>query len=202
MSLGLTFEETMKGSFSVGAQNPEEGAVRGAREDLVLQMNATVTIEDLDRFIDDPHHVGGLAGSIAFAPYGERIPSQGGVFNLFSPSDDPELKLMVYELGMQINGAPHYFAGHKRVRNSPGSDLWSDTTTLYSTIHAGPNKDAPVVAAGIIRLGVLELKNLLMTIRATGTDSAADQLGAVAKFGKFFLGELWETYAPFARSSS
>ncbi|MDH3638386.1 MAG: hypothetical protein OES09_07955 [Gammaproteobacteria bacterium] len=202
MSIGLTFKETMKGNFSVGAQEPEEGAERGEQEGLELQMDATVTIEDLDRFIDDPNHLGGLKGSISFPPYGDRIASQGGVFNLFSPGDNPGLKLMVYELGVQIDGTPHYFSGHKRVRNNSGSDLWSDTTTLYSTVHAGLGKDAPVVAAGIIRLGVLELKDLLITIRVAGAGSHSEQLGAIAKFGKFFLGELWDTYAPFATDSS
>ncbi len=202
MGLGLTFDETMKGSFATGVQDPQEGAKRGEQEDLLLQMDATVTIEDLDRFIEDPDHVGSLKGSISFPPYGSRIPSHGGVFNLFSPGDDRGLKLMVYELGIQIDGAPHYFAGEKRVKNQAGSDLWADTTTLFSKIHAGSNKDGPVVAAGIIRLGVLELKDLLTTIRVTGSDSIPDQVGAVAKFGQFFLGELWKTYAPFARGSA
>ncbi len=202
MSIGLTFDEIMKGSFAMGEAEPEAGAASGKKAGLILQMDATVVIDDLDRFVDDPDHAGNLAGSISYEPLGEQIPSRGGVFNLFSPGEQPALKLMVYELGMEVDGAPYYFAGRKEVRNNSGSDLWSDTTTLYSTIHAGGDKNAPVAGAGIIRLGLGELKDLLMTMRVTGTDSPAEQLRAMTKFGSFFLGELWDTYAPFAKGTA
>lgn len=198
MSVGISFEETMKGHFATGVQDPERGAETGNQNNLVLRMDAKVTIDDLDQFVADPRHLGALEGYISYPTYGDRIPSTRGVFNLFSPSDEPDLKLMVYELAIKIDNKDHYFAGHKRVRNDGGVDLWTDTTTLFSTMHAGPDKEGPIVGAGVIRLGVSELRDLLLTLKVTGTDSGAQKLAAITKFGKFFLGELWDTYAQFA----
>ena len=66
---------------------------------------------------------------------GTGLQATSGIFNLFSPTSDPTLKLMVYEMGFQHEGKNYYFAGQKNVRQDPIFDLWKATTTLYSQIH-------------------------------------------------------------------
>lgn len=193
-TLGLTFHETMKGSFALGETDPKAGARCGKDQKTELAMHATVLIQDLNRFVDVKDHPGNLSGTIDFAPFGTSIPSYSGVFNLFSPSDDPKMKYMVYELGFHHDGKDYYLAGKKEVRDDFGFDLWSDTTTLYTRLHEGRDTTGPVVGAGVLTLGMTELMNLISTVRVLNASSPEESAEAVAKFGKFFMGELWNGY--------
>ena len=194
MSVGISFREVMSGGFALGATEPEDGQRRGQAEGSEMTMHAAIDIQDLDRFIADPSHLGGLAGSLDFTPFGNGLQATTGVFNLFSPTNDPKLKLMVYEMGFQHGGKSYYLAGQKNVREDPVTDLWKATTTLYSHLHEGTDKSGPVVGAGILTLGVKELIQLMSTMRAPGASDFTEKSEAMAKFGRFFLGELWDTY--------
>ena len=195
---GVTFRETMKGGFTLGETDPKTGAKKGAKTPLA--MDATISIHDLDRFASDPEHSGGITGRVSWSGFGENIPAKKGVFNLFSPTDDPELKLMVYELGFSHAGQDYYLAGQKDVKDDPGFDLWSDTTTLYVKLHRGLDKSGEVVGAGVLRLGILDLAALVRTFHPTNATSAAQGLKLVAKFGRFFLGELYDSYIKLNKS--
>ena len=194
MSVGISFREVMSGGFALGATDPEDGQRRGQAEGSEMTMHAAIDIQDLDRFIADPGHLGGLTGTLDFTPFGDGLQATTGVFNLFSPTNDPKLKLMVYEMGFQHGGKSYYLAGQKNVRQDPITDLWKATTTLYSHLHEGTDKSGPVVGAGILTLGVKQLIQLLSTMRAPGAADFTEKSEAIAKFGRFFLGELWDTY--------
>lgn len=196
MAIGITFDETMAGHFALNEADPEAGADRGENNGTTLAMHATVTIEDLDAFIADPKHQGGLKGTIDFAPLGMGMKAKSGVFNLFSPSKSADLKYMVYEMAFRHDGKPRYLAGKKHVHDDVGVDLWSDTTTLFTTLHDGEDASAPVIGAGVLRLDMGDFLKLMSTIKVTGTRSAVERATAVAKFGQFFMGELWDIYGP------
>ncbi|MDO9103751.1 MAG: hypothetical protein Q7U57_02190 [Methylovulum sp.] len=191
---GIQFKETMAGGFALGVDTPSEGLNQGNRLGTPLAIHVTVSIDDVGRFIDEPEHPGQLSGSIDFSPMGIGIIADSGVFNLFSPTDDPKLKLMVYELGFEHGGEAFYLAGKKEVRDDPGFDLWTDTTTLFTQLYKGSDKSGQLVGAGILTLGVTDLIKLVSTMTVTHADSAADKLKTISQFGGFFLGELWETY--------
>jgi cholesterol oxidase len=193
-TLGFTFSETMSGGIALGETDPQRGLAAGNAAHTVLDMHNTILIDDLDRFISDPDHLASISGSIDWPPFGRGIPCPRGVFNLFSPTTDPALKLMIYELAFEHDGKPYYMAGHKEVRIHPLLDLWKDTTTLYSQIHQSPDKSGPVVAAGIVSLSPLQLMKMVGTFRAVNASGPAQAAEAVSKFGSFFMGELWETY--------
>ncbi len=192
---GLTFRETMKGGFALGETNTADGNSKGKMAGTELAMHAAVEIDEMEKFIANPEHPGQLSGTVDFPPLGMGIPSHSGVFNLFNPTDDPELKLMVYELGFTLKGEEYYLAGKKEVRDDPGFDLWSDTTTLYTQLHQGTDKSGPVIGAGILTLGVTDLIKLVSTMDIIHADSSIDKVKTIAEFGKFFMGELWDTYA-------
>lgn len=191
---GITFDETMTGGFALGTPHPESGRARGEEEQTELAMHATVTIEDVRAFERDPEHEGRLAGSIEFDPLGGRIEADRGVFNLFEPGDEEATKWMIYEMAFQHEGSPYYLAGRKEVRDDPGFDLWRDTTTLYTRLHEGSDLSGPIVGAGILRLGVDDLIDLVSTMRAVDAATAKDKMTAFTTFGRLFLGELWDSY--------
>ena len=196
-AIGITFRETMEGHFALGATDPEEGSRLGeaATPKTVLSLHATITVEDLDAFRADPRHGGRLTGSLSLPGFGERIPARTGVFQLFSPAEDPRMRYMVYEMGLTHEGTDYYLAGKKRVKDDPGPDMWKDTTTLFTRLHQGRDDTGPVVGAGILRLGAMDLMRMVSTMHATGTESLAQSAAALAQFGKFFLGQLWDQYA-------
>jgi predicted acylesterase/phospholipase RssA len=197
-TVGISFRETMTGAFSLHATTAEEGASLGRKEGTELSLHGAINIRDLDEFMREPQHLGELLGSIDFPPFAMGIPAYSGRFNLFSPTENPQLKLMIYELGFEHNGQDYYLAGQKRVQDDPGFDLWSDTTTLFTTLHKGKDSKAPIVGAGILSLGIKDLVKLVSTMNVSNAASSKDKLRAYSRFGAFFMGELWDTYASFA----
>lgn len=121
------------------------------------------------------------------------------MFNLFVNEADPKEKRMLYQLWFRDGtGRPLTLAGHKVVQDHKGRDLWSDTTTLYAKVlegHVAPEQagTAPVVAAGVLRLGPVAFARQLTTLRATGP-TVASRLAAVSRFGRLFAGGLWDVY--------
>jgi len=189
--LALTFDETMHGGFALGATDPEDGRNRGVAAGTSLIMHASIRIEDLDRFLNVPEHPGGLTGTIDFPPLGIGMTANTGIFNLLKPAGQG-LKLFVYELGFEHDGKSYYLAGRKYVRQ--GGNALQETTTLYTTLHEGRDASGPVVGAGVLSLNVSDLIAMLGTVRVHNAPSTSDQLAALERFGKFFLGEMWDSY--------
>ncbi len=192
---GITFSETMTGGFALGATDPADGDVQGKVAGTAMTMHCTINVHDLARFVADPDHTGGITGHISFPAFGEDIPAQRGVFNLFQPTDQPQHTRMVYELAFRHEGRQYYLAGRKEVRHDPLIDIWRDTTTLFTQLHEGPHKSGPVVGAGILHIQPNDLAKLIAALHATHADSLGERAQAMLRFGRFFAGELWETYA-------
>ena len=144
--------------------------------------------------MSDSSHPGSISGTVDYAPLGTGLPSTKGVFNLFSPTGDAASKYMVYELGFNAGGKSYYMAGHKDVKKASVLNLWSATTTLYTLLHEGSDATGPVVGAGVISLSAADLIAMIPTLHAINAKNAEESAAATSKFGKFFLGELWDTY--------
>ena len=193
---GITFGETMEGPFSLGATEPKPGAAQGEKAGTALAIHVTVTVRDMDRFIADPQHNGTLIGHIDFPPLGKGIPTGEGVFRLFSPAEDPRTRLMVYELPFRHQGESYYLAGYKEVRDDPGFDVWTDTTTLYTRLYRSADVSGPIVGAGVLRLDAATFAKVAASVRAVDAESGTEAATLIAKFGSFFARELWMNYAP------
>jgi predicted acylesterase/phospholipase RssA len=197
---GIAFHETMEGPFALSETDPHDGAEAGKTVDITMSIACSITIRDLERFMSDPDHHGEITGHVSFAPFGEHIPARSGVFKLFSPDDDPIGKLMIYELAFMHAGQDYYLAGRKNVRHDPLYDLWRDTTTLYTTLHQGPDQNGPIVGAGILTIDADRLLKMVAGMQAIHAHTPADKTRALFQFGRFFLGELWDIYGPKASS--
>ncbi|MCL7420104.1 MAG: patatin-like phospholipase family protein [Methylobacter sp.] len=198
---GLQFKETMTGGFSLDASDPQDGKTKGRQAGTQLAMHATVSIDDMEAFVKDAEHPGRLTGTIDFAPLGMGMVADTGVFNLFKPTDDPKLTLMVYELGFEHQGQAYYLAGRKEVRDGSVFKLWPETTTLYTQLHKGTDKSGPVIGAGILTLGPVDLMKLVSTVTVTHADGFPKKVKTVGAFGGFFLRELWSTYVTHVHKS-
>jgi predicted acylesterase/phospholipase RssA len=189
---GISFRETMSGSFQLGITDPNQ--CDASAQNTPLSMHATIHIHDIDAFVKDPEHRADLSGHIDFTPFGTALPATIGVFQLFAPSIDPNMTYMVYELGFQHQGTDYYLAGKKHVHVGGIWNLWSETTTLYTTLHKGKDNNGEIIGAGTLTLGVSELMKLLSTLQATDSHSLGESFSATQTFFSFFGKELVKTY--------
>jgi predicted patatin/cPLA2 family phospholipase len=194
---GVTFRETMKGRIAFGTDDPRAGwADRNA---IPLVLNATINIRDIKGFVTDPQHRADMAAHIYSPRLGFIRPSTHANFQLFAPTEDPTLTHMTYETGLMLEGQQHFLSGRKHVRRGPPWRMWGETTTLYVRLHKGRDTSGKVVAAGILRLGLVDFLGLMATLSARDSGGFWRGAKSIAAFIGFFAGTLIDTYLSFGR---
>ncbi|MDQ3680415.1 MAG: patatin-like phospholipase family protein [Actinomycetota bacterium] len=207
----VRFTEEMTGYAGFGFDDHDAGATAGRDAGAELMFHLTIDVDDIDRFVVDPDHDATAAGWVDSEVLGGRRPVERGVFNLFVSEADPRDKRMLYQLWFRDgSGRPLTLVGHKVVKDHPGFDVWSDTTTLYTRVLAGhvtlaeaeaDAHTAEVVAAGILRIRPLAFARQLTTFRSSGP-TLGSRLSALSRFGRLFVGSLWDVYLRELLSSS
>ncbi|MCP3142138.1 patatin-like phospholipase family protein [Pyxidicoccus sp. QH1ED-7-1] len=191
----LTFRESLTGPFALGPTDPAEGALHP--QAVPLTVHFTISVDDMDAFVSDVRHSARLVARLSYAPFGQDLPVRQGSFNLFRSREDPRTRRMTYGLRFAHAGREHYLEGTRAIRDDSGARLWKDTTRLSCRLYEGPDARGPVVGAGILTMGVEQLLQLISSMHPARRGSAG--LSAMARFGRFFLGPLWDVYAPRAR---
>ncbi len=205
----LSFSEQMKGFVAQGEVDYQAGFARGramgSAAGTAASFELTLRIDGVNTFITDPKHEAVAEGWVVCDAFGGRRPVSDGSFNLLVDDGDPHHKAMYYRLWFDdAAGNPLTLLGYKDVKDDPGCDVWSDTTTLYTRILAGHRlrseaEGAPILAAGILKLHVTDFLQELGTFRVSGP-TTADRSAALIRFGKLFLGKLWDVYASYLLS--
>jgi cholesterol oxidase len=185
----LSFDEDMSGAVVVGATDPVAAGENGEP----FSFRLTIDIDDLDTFLAEPEHLADARGWVDGVCCGGRRTVERGWFNLFAPGGEPGSRVMRYHLWFTDgDGNPRTLSGYKDVRDGPVTRMWHDTSTLYTRVlsgHVPPGGAAEVLAAGTLRIEPGDLAATLGSFRTDG-------VGALARFGKFFVGELWDVYGP------
>lgn len=198
----LSFTEDMKGYVALGESDFERGFRLGRDRKTFLHCHLTIEVDGVNRFVTRPEHEAGLSGTVNCDALGGKLPVISGKFNLLvdATANDPNRKRMLYRIFFEDGaGHPLTLSGFKVIEDDPGLDVWSDTTTLYTRIfqgEVGPDEEesATVVAAGIIRISLLDFMKQLTTFRVQGP-TVSDRAAALSRFGALFLGRLWDVYA-------
>ncbi|RAY16665.1 FAD-dependent oxidoreductase [Actinomadura craniellae] len=190
----LSFTEEMTGHYTEGLGDPRAGAVAERR--LPLEFRLTITADDIDLFLAEPGHTARAEGWVESPGCGGRRGVEHGVFNLFAPAGAPDRRLMKYRLHFTDgSGRRLTLCGEKNVLHGPPTRIWPDTSTLYFRLlegHLTEGDEGAVVGAGMLRIELGDFARQLTTFRTSGPGGAR----ALARFGRFFLGELWEIYGP------
>jgi len=195
----VRFSEGMRGYISFGETDERRGAYDGRTSGTRLIARLTITIDHLDRFIADARRAASIDGWIDCDALGGELPIESGVFNLFAEEADPARKHMRYRLFFRDSvGHAVTLVGVKVVRSDTPIALWPETSTLYTRLlHGHVNTDqeeqAELVAAGILRLSLLDVLRQLTTFRAEGPSRAA-RGAAIVTFITFFCTQLWQLY--------
>jgi len=197
---GMEFTEQMKGYFAIGETDPSEGWTHGRHLAQRFMFQLTITAPDVERFVDSGDRTAVASGYVECDLLGGNLPVQRGWANLFVLSDDEKHREMRYRLWFSDrSGTPMTMYGFKVVRNDPGFDMWSDTSTLYITLmkgHVPPGESRDVFGAGILRILPQDFARQLTTFRGSGRGG----LGSIARFGGFFAKSMIDAYvSPTAR---
>lgn len=196
----LQFTEDMKGYVGLGEADFQRGFDLGRDRKTFLHCHLTIKVDGVNRFITNPDHEARVEGTVFCEELGGERPIEDGVFNLFVNEKDYTEKRMLYRLHFRDGaGNPLTLSGFKEIRDDPGLDVWSDTSTLYTRIYRGTvtaeqEAGAEVVAAGIIRIAMFDFLKQLTTFRVEAP-TLADRTAALGRFGAMFLGKLWDVYA-------
>ncbi|MGK2959239.1 MAG: patatin-like phospholipase family protein [Acidimicrobiales bacterium] len=189
----VSFSETMRGNITF-ATTPD--ALSSPSHDLKFHLD--ITVNGVDRFIAEPSHEAPALGIVDCDALGGAREVTKGWFNLFLHEDDPAMKEMRYRLWFTDSvGHPLTLVGVKTVRNDRGFDVWHDTTTLAIKILAGHiEADGPAepIAQGQLLIKPLDFARQLTTFRSSGP-TLARKLSALTRFGRSFIGDLWDVYA-------
>lgn len=205
---GVVFTETMKGFFSTAVKAASEplqpdatyqnGFDRGQADNSPFEFTLTIESEDLDAMMSNPAHEARMVGTVtapALSP--QPLTVAQGVFNLFTvDATNVDTHNMRYRMTMTtVAGRPFYFEGFKVTHPDFLFAVWPATTTLYITVYDGPGVQAPILGKGILHIAPEDFARQLTTMKVINAGSLEKRLAWSARFAKFFLGPLADTYA-------
>jgi len=224
LKLGIRFSESMRGYFSNEVTDNtddafQQGSDQGRKEGSPLQFVLTIISDDLERTISDVNYSSPIIGTVtAPALSAQPLTVTHGEFNYFLEESDglkslgllsrllrflgfsgskasAESKRMQYKMRLTSgDGTSYYFHGFKVIRNDPGPDCWSDATTLYITIYQGENMQGKVFGKGIVSMPLASFMRQMTTMQVTNASGLAERWDAMLRFGRFFGGQLIDTY--------
>jgi cholesterol oxidase len=200
--LGVRFTELMHGYFRPGeVESFERGARDGQATGSALRFTLTIESDDLDAMISQPDHAAVTVGTVEATALSPRpLAVTGGIFNLFVKNPvEAGTRNMRYRLPLIAeDGARYYLEGFKVIRDDKGTDIWSDCTTLYTSVFEGTGPEGRLIGKGILRLTPADFAKQLQTMQALGAKDKVERLTALARFGALFAGPLFEVYGGVA----
>jgi cholesterol oxidase len=195
---GIRFTETMRGFFSTDpSEDFRQAADRGRAEGSTFEFTLTITSEDVRRTIEDPDHAARMVGTVVAPALSARplTVSEGRFSLLVKDPDRVGTRQMRYRMTLASEeGRTYTFDGFKIVRDDPGADLWEDTTTLYITLYQGEGSAGPVIGRGVLTISPRDFRRQLTTLEAINAPTPGERLKAIASFGRFFAGVLYDSY--------
>lgn len=195
--VGVQFTETMRGFFSTRAKDDyQNGELEGKADGSPFEFTLTIASDNVEDMLADSGHRASMAGT-AVAPVLSSSPlTAEGEFQLFiEDASNVNTRNMVYRMKLvSQDGRAFFFHGFKIVHPNPVTDIWHDTSTLYITIYDGADDSAPVFGKGILHILPEDFLKQMTTMQATNATTREDGLRAMARFGEFFAGTLYQTY--------
>lgn len=194
----------MKVFFSTQSkEDTERGYQIGKDEGSSIEFLLTIRSENLNEMISNPDHKATLFGTVK-APVLSKdvITVTNGEFLLFiSREDKVETRNMVYRMILNTEeGKKYLFVGAKWIQNDGLTNIWRDTSTLFTTIYEGETENSPVLGKGILHILPEDFAKQMTTMKVIYAKSLIDTIQGLIKFGSFFAGALYDVYGGVASS--
>lgn len=200
---GIRFTETMRGYFSPGElADYQRGYAAGQQAGSSFVFTLTIQADDAAHFLQEPQHQAALAGTVLMpALSAEPLTASQGTFNLFvDHAAKVNTRRMLYGIPLRdVAGYAYFVAGYKEINQDHGLRVWAETSTLYITVHQGPDATGPVLGKGILHIAPADFLKQMTTMTAINTTSVAEKLKTELAFGEFFAGTLYATYGNVLR---
>jgi predicted acylesterase/phospholipase RssA len=160
----------------------------GGAENMAITIHLDVSIEDLDAFLDLPEHRAQLQGTIECGWLGGKLPIDRGSLQVFVDSGDPTQKQTRYDISFRDrSGGAVTLTATKNLVNQ--SNTAHELSTATVTLSGGGAE-----GAGIVRSSLLDDIEQMASVRVDAP-SATARAHALARFGAFYFGRLWDVYA-------
>ena len=200
--LGLSFTESMKGRFSaVAAADETLNSYKNAATDssaTPLAFLLTIHSHDLETMLNREDHAAQISGTVTCPALSDNpLSVSQGLFNLFEQMPSPpDTRHMIYSMQLtSATGELFFFKGYKLIKNDPNAlHIWPDTSTLYVSIYKGTDTSGPLAGKGILHILPADFAVQMTTVEVTNAETPEERLKAIARFGKFFAGILYENY--------
>jgi cholesterol oxidase len=199
---GLQFTEAMKGYFSANPGLDYDRAYEAGKElNDPFQFVLKIRTEDVEQMLENPAHEARIVGTVEAPGLSDRpLTVTEGFFNLLKvDTTHVETRNMNYRMKLTSeDGKIWDFDGHKIIAEDSILKLWDQTTTLYFTVYAGTDEQAPVAGRGILHIKPLDFMKQMTTIKIPHAKSRRERLKWTSRFGHFFAGILFDTYGGIA----
>jgi len=168
-TVSLEFSERLTGFVAMGVHGGyAEGYERGHEDGARVELQLTISYDDVDAVLDDPRREARISGSVLapeLSPHPLTVTE--GRFTLLDP--DPsrvETWHMRYRMSLlSQEGRRYLFDGHKMIRKHGARHAWSETTTLYARLG---ELDGPEPGTGILHLKPADFTGLVSSIAVRG----------------------------------
>ncbi|SET19182.1 GMC family oxidoreductase N-terminal domain-containing protein [Stigmatella erecta] len=197
LPVGLRFTESLQGTISGAVEEDYRPAAAPDRAGAsTFRFIITVLVPDVSALLEDPEHATRVTGCVLAPGLSPRplTVTQGQLQVLVPDPQQPTVKQLRYRMQLLCeSGARFYFEGFKQLVDDPGLDMWEDTTTLFVTVRRG-GAEGPLCHKGVLRISLDDFARQCSTFRVTNASNTQEQLSAVGRFGRFFLGGLFDIY--------
>ncbi|MDH2433665.1 GMC oxidoreductase [Pokkaliibacter sp. MBI-7] len=205
-TLGIEFTETMQGYFSTSFTQPadedlpryRQASDAGQQAGSTMAFTLTIAAADMEKMLAEPSHSATIVGTLmapALSPTAMVV--SHGTFNLFEKdNNDVGERHMNYNMRLTTtDGTEYFFSGFKSIPFDHGAlHIWPDTSTLYVTVYQGSDNQGAVVGSGVLHIAVTDFARQMTTMKVLNAPDEKARLAAMARFGKFFAGVLWDSY--------
>ena len=188
----------MSGWIEFGEPSYNQAFVKGRKRNQRCAVKLTIKIDDVDRFVKNPHHPARMTGTMRCDALGGELEVTGGSYNLFTRHGSPRHRRMLYRLYLRdANGRDLTLSGFKDVQHGPYlDDGWRDTSRLLTRILKGhldydPDGDELTVASGILHVTLASFARMILSMLWRGKLRGAR---AAIKFQRFFAGRIVRYY--------
>ena len=196
--LGLRFTEKMAGFFTPDpALDFAAAESSGKAGNRPMSFVLTIVSDDVDTMLTRDDHLARIAGTVvcpALCP--DPLTVSDGRFSLFvTDPDRVASRDMLYRMTLNApDGRSWFFHGKKLITRSSLLNTWPETTTLYVTVSESEAPGAAVVGRGILHISAADFAHQMTTVEALNAPDRMARLSAVARFGAFFAGAVYDSY--------
>ncbi|XP_072045964.1 lipase member K-like [Amphiura filiformis] len=197
MKPGIRFNEKMSGELHFN-NHPHH-----------CHLALTIESRDVQKMITlDKEHSAQICGTVICKAMSEHpMTVLYGQFQLLAKSKDKiETRESIYKMVLTSEeGQSYYLYGKKEFHKDSAFEMgMTDTTELNLIVYEGTDvsNNGRAVAEGKLLMTWKDFMKDMLNIEVINSQSAMEKLKWKAKFGRFYMGIIWETYGMLTAASS